>query len=121
MNIAKILEVLRPGIVIGEQGSECSIAMGADGVPYIETWNRADKPPTPEELKAAEPAALAAQQAEAVKVAESTTARDDAKRALTALDTIIGGIDGATLAQAKTAIKQLAQIQRNVILAALGR
>jgi len=79
--------------------------------------------PMPDE-KAIDAAALemeASQQAEAVKVAESTTARDDAKRALTALDTIIGGIDAATLAQAKTAIKQLAQIQRNVILAALGR
>lgn len=66
-------------------------------------------------------AALALVQAEAVKVAESTTARDDAKRALTALDTIIGGIDAATLVQAKTAIKQLAQIQRHIIIALLGR
>jgi len=66
-------------------------------------------------------AAIAAVQADELKAVESTTARDDAKRALTALDTIIAGIDAATLAQAKTAIKQLAQIQRNVILAALGR
>ena len=63
----------------------------------------------------------AAEQAEDAKRIESTTARDDAKRALTALDTIIAGIDGATLAQAKTAIKQLAQIQRHHILATLGR
>lgn len=66
-------------------------------------------------------AALVVAQAEAAKVAESITARDDAKRAIAALDTIIGGIDGATLAQAKTAIKQLAQIQKHIILATLGR
>lgn len=74
--------------------------------------------------KAIDAAALemeAAQQAEVVKVAESTTARDDAKRALTALDTIIAGIDGATLAQAKAAIKQEAQILRHLILATVGR
>ena len=66
-------------------------------------------------------AAIAVLQADELKVAESTTARDDAKRALATLDTIITGIDGATLAQAKTAIKQLAQIQRHIILATLGR
>lgn len=79
--------------------------------------------PQPDE-KAIDAAALemeAAQQAEAVKVAESTTARDDAKRALTALDAIIAGIDGATLAQAKAAIKQEAQILRHLILATVGR
>lgn len=63
----------------------------------------------------------AAQQAEAAKVLETTTARDDVKHALTALDTIIAGIDGATLVQAKAAIKQLAQIKRHIILATLGR
>jgi hypothetical protein len=59
--------------------------------------------------------------AEQTKRIESDTARDDAKRALSALDMIITGIDGATLAQAKAAIKQLAQIQRHHILATLGR
>lgn len=115
MNIAAILEHLYPGINLSP-GGECELVEGR-----IAKWRRAEKQPTPEELQAAEPAALAAQQAEAVKVAESTTARDDAKRALTALDTIIGGIDGATLAQAKAAIKQLAQIQRHIILATVGR
>lgn len=84
-------------------------------------WYSQSNKPTEAEIRAAEPAALAAQQAEVVKAAESTTARDDAKRALTALDTIIAGIDAATLAQAKTAIKQLAQVQRHIILALLGR
>lgn len=66
-------------------------------------------------------AALAVAQTEDAKRVESTTARDDAKRALAALDTIIAGIDAATLAQAKTAIKQEAQILRHLILATVGR
>lgn len=62
-----------------------------------------------------------AEQAKEAQKVESDLARVDAKRALSALDTIIQGIDGATLAQAKTAIKQLAQIQRHIILATVGR
>lgn len=66
-------------------------------------------------------AAIAAAQIKEAQKVESDAARDDAKRALAALDTIITGIDGATLTQAKTAIKQLAQIQKHIILATLGR
>ena len=77
--------------------------------------------PTEAEIEAAAPAALAALQAEADKRTEANLARDDVKRALSALDTIIQGIDAATLAQAKTAIKQLAQIQKHIILATVGR
>lgn len=84
-------------------------------------WLSAQPQPDDKAIDAAALEMEAAQQAEAAKVAESTTARDDAKRALTALDTIIAGIDGATLVQAKTAIKQLAQVQRHIILALLGR
>ena len=84
--------------------------------PFISRWNRVERQPTDAELLAAEPAALAAVAAEEARRIESTTARDDAKR-----DTIITGIDGATLTQAKTAIRQLAQIQRHIILATLGR
>ncbi len=73
--------------------------------------------PNPQEIAAQEAAA----QAEEAKRIESDTSRDDAKRALAALDTIIAGIDGATLAQAKAAIKQLAQIQKHIILATVGR
>lgn len=79
--------------------------------------------PQPDE-KAIDAAALemeAAHQAEAVKVAESTTARDDAKRALTALDTIIAGAPTATTAQLRAAIEQMARIQRHIILATVGR
>jgi hypothetical protein len=73
--------------------------------------------PNAQEIAAQE----AAEQAKEAERQESETARDDAKRALATLDTIIAGIDGATLAQAKTAIKQLAQIQRHIILATVGR
>lgn len=89
--------------------------------PYIKAWRRAEKQPTDAELKAAEPAALAALAAEDVKRIESDTARDDAKRALTALDTIIAGAPTATTAQMRTAIEQLARIQKHAILATLGR
>jgi len=84
-------------------------------------WLSGQARPTEAELQAVEPAALAALQAKEAQKVESDTARDDAKRALAALDTIITGIDAATLAQAKTAIKQLAQIQRHIILATVGR
>ncbi len=79
--------------------------------------------PMPDE-KAIDAAALemeAAQQAEVVKVAESTTARDDAKRALTALDTIIAGAPSATIVQLRAAVEQMARIQKHHILATLGR
>lgn len=84
-------------------------------------WLSAQPQPDEKALDAAAPTAEAAKQAEEAKRIESATARDDAKRALEHLDTIIAGIDGATLAQAKAAIKQLAQIQRHIILATVGR
>ncbi len=119
VNVAAILENLYPGIAIGPD-MDCNVEQ-IDGVVRIVGWKRQEKQPSIDDLRAAEPAALAALQAEQTKREESTTARDDAKRALTALDTIIAGIDGATLVQAKTAIKQLAQVQRHIILALLGR
>lgn len=76
------------------------------------------------DAKAIDAAALelaAAEQAKEVQRIEADTARDDAKRALSALDTIIGGIDAANLTQAKAAIRQLAQIQKHIILALVGR
>ena len=47
--------------------------------------------------------------------------RQRAKAAYTQLQTIVDGIDGATLAQAKTAIKQIAQISQDLIRATVGR
>lgn len=116
--LAAQLQTLFPGIKIGpgDAGDEC--ILGDRG---IAVWRRAEKQPTLDELKAAEPAALAAEQAEEAKRIESTTARDDAKRALAALDTIIAGAPTATTAQMRTAIEQLARIQKHAILATLGR
>lgn len=115
MSLFATLEYLYPGIAI-VPGGDCEIVEG-----QIAKWRRAEKQPTDAELKAAESVALAALQAEEAKRQESTAARADAKQALSALDTIIAGIDSATLAQAKAAIKQVAQIQRHIILATLGR
>lgn len=119
MNVAAILEVLYPGIAIGP-GMDCNVEQ-IDGATRVVNWRRQEKQPTPEELKAAEPAALAAIESEQAKRVESTTARDDAKRALAALDTIIAGAPTATTAQLRAAVEQLARIQKHVILAAVGR
>ena len=119
MNVAAILESLYPGIAIGPD-LDCNVEQ-IDGVVRVVNWKRAEKQPTMAELRTAEPAALATLQAQESKRIESDTARSEAKQALAALDTIIAGIDGATLAQAKTAIKQEAQILRHLILATVGR
>ena len=116
--LAAQLQTLFPGIKIGpgDDGDEC--ILGDRG---IAKWRRQERQPTEAELQAAEPAALAAQQAEEAKRVESHAARDDAKRALAALDTIIAGAPTATTAQMRTAIEQLARIQKHAILATLGR
>ena len=84
-------------------------------------WFAATPQPDDKAMDAAAADLAAAEQAEEARRIESHTARDDAKRALAALDTTIAGIDSATLAQAKAAIKQLAQIQKHIILATVGR
>lgn len=66
-------------------------------------------------------AVRAAQQEEQAKRQESDTARDDTKRALAALDTIIANAPSATTAQLRTAAEQLARIAKHHILATLGR
>ena len=85
------------------------------------TWHSHLPRPTEKEIDTAAPAALAALEAQAVKVAESATARDDAKRALTALDTIIAGAPTATTAQLRAAVEQMARSQKHIILATVGR
>lgn len=65
--------------------------------------------------------AVVAVQAEDSKRLESDTARDDAKRALAALDTIIAGAPTATNAQMRTWLEQLARISKHHILATVGR
>ncbi len=117
MSIAKAINVLFPGI---DFERECLLVDNGAG-PRIAKWSRPEKQPTDAEIAAAQVLVDAAESAQEAKRVESDAARDDAKRALSALDTIIAGIDAATLAQAKTAIKQLAQIQRHIILATVGR
>ena len=92
----------------------------ADKGVFIKWLSQAPQP----DGKALDAAALelaTAEQAEEAKRTESDTARDDAKRALAALDTIIAGAPIATTAQMRTAIEQLARIQKHAILATLGR
>ena len=115
MSIASTLAYLYPNIDLAP-GGECEIVEGR-----IAKWRRAERQPTDAELKAAEPAALVAEQAEEAKRVESATARDDAKRALTALDAIIAGAPTATIVQLRAEVEQMAQIQRHIILATLGR
>ncbi len=117
MNLAKAIEVLFPSINFER---ECLLVDNGDG-PRIAKWNRPEKQPTKAEIDAAQVQADAAEQAALAAKVEATTARADAKQAIAALDTIISGIDVATLTQTKTAIKQLAQIQRHIILATIGR
>lgn len=111
------LQYLFPGIDLSRD-----VLIEDDGKgPRIAKWLRAEKQPTDAELLAAEPAALEALQAEDAKRVESATARDDAKRALAALDTIIAGAPTATIVQLRTAVEQMARIQKHHILATLGR
>lgn len=104
-----IIESIVPGCV--------GVADNEDGTYRVDFADKESRLATKAEMDAV----AAHLQAEAAKRVESDSARSDAKRALTALDTIIGGIDAATLVQAKAAIKQLAQIQRHIIIALLGR
>ncbi len=115
--LARAIAQLFPGI---DFERECILVDDGKG-PYISNWNRPEKQPTEAEIAAAQVLADVAEAAQEAKRAESTTARDDAKRALTALDTIIAGAPTATTAQLRTAVEQLARIQKHLILATLGR
>lgn len=119
VNVAAILESLHPGIAIGPE-LDCNVEQ-IEGVVRIVNWRRQEKQPTPDELKAAEPAALAALQAKVTERLESDTARDDAKRALSHLDTIIANAPTATTAQLRAAVEELARISKHHILATVGR
>lgn len=111
------LKYLFPGIDLS-----ADVVIEDDGKgPRIAKWLRAERQPTDAELLAAEPAALAAEQAEAAKRIESDTARDDAKRALAALDTIIATAPTATTAQMRTGMEQLARMLKHLLLATVGR
>lgn len=84
-------------------------------------WLAAASQPDDAAIDAAALDLATAEQAEQVKRVESDTARDDAKRALSALDTIIAGAPTATIVQLRAAVEQMARIQKHHILATLGR
>ncbi len=115
--LARAIAQIVPGI---DFERECILVDEGRGA-YIAKWNRPEKQPTDAEIAAAQVLADVAEQEKADKRIESDTARIEAKRAIEHLDTIIAGIDGATLAQAKMAIKQLAQYLKHVIIAEMGR
>lgn len=84
-------------------------------------WLSAQPQPDDKAIDAAALELAAVMQAkEALKV-ESDTARDEAKRAIAHLDTIIAGAPTATTAQLRAAVEQMARIQKHIILATLGR
>lgn len=112
-----VLRHMYPDVEFGED-----VLLQDDGKgPYIRRWSRVEREPTLAEIEAAAPAANAALQAEEAKRIESTTARDDAKRAIEHLDTIIAGAPTATTAQLRAGMEQLARIQKHIILATVGR
>jgi hypothetical protein len=117
VNLSVTLAHLFPGM---DFEREC-VLQDDGGGPYIKAWRRAERQPTDAELKAAEPAAIAAEQAKEAQKVESDTARDEAKRAIQHLDTIIAGAPTATNAQMKTWVEQLARIAKHHILATVGR
>jgi hypothetical protein len=100
---------LFPGINFQD---ECILQDEGAG-PYIKAWRRAEKQPTLEELRAAEPAALAAAQAKEAQKVESDTARSEAKQAYSGLQPLIEHKDPA--------IALLASIMQKHLLATLGR
>ena len=116
----KLAEAIRRIIPDIDFERECLLVDNGKG-PEIAKWARPEKQPTEAEIASAAALVDADEQAQAAKVAESTTARDDAKRALAALDTIIAGAPTATNAQLRAAVEQMARIQKHLILATVGR
>jgi len=84
-------------------------------------WLSAQPQPDDKAIDAAALELATVEQAKEAQKLESDTARDDAKRALAALDTIIAGAPTATIVQLRTAVEQMARIQKHHILATLGR
>ena len=112
--IAESLQYLYPGITLGPvgEGADCAIVDEGKG-PRIAEWNRQERQPTLAELKAAEPAALAAVQVQEAKRVESDTARVDAKQAYSELEPLRSHKDPA--------IALLAAIMQKHLLATVGR
>ena len=122
--IAETLRFMFPGIVLGTlgDGADCAIVDEGKG-PRIVEWRRAEKQPTIAEIEAAWPAVQVAMAAEAAARKKDDDQRRagvvEAKRAYTRLQTIIDGADTATVAQMRTAIKQIAIDVQHLIRAAV--
>lgn len=91
---------------------ECILVDDGKG-PYIAKWARPEKQPTEAEIAAAQVLADAADQAREAKLAESATARDEAKQAYSAIEPLRSHKDPA--------IALIADVLCKHLLATLGR
>lgn len=117
--IAETLEYLFPDI---DFERECLLEDDGKG-PRIVKWLRAEKQPTLQEIEAAWPVVRVAllQEKETQRIADEQQQGGivEAKRAYTRLQTIIDGVDTATIVQLRAAIKTLARDVQHLIRATI--
>lgn len=117
--IAETLEYLFPDI---DFERECLLEDDGKG-PRIVKWLRVEKQPTIKELEAVWPAVQAALETKALELKAANDAQKagivEAKRAYTRLQTIIDGVDTATIVQLRAAIKTLARDVQHLIRATI--
>lgn len=85
---------------------------------YLE-WLSAARQPTAQEIEAAAPGALAAAQAEELEKQQQQAGIVEAKRAYARMQAIIDGVDTATIAQLRLAVKEIARDIQHLIHAAV--
>jgi len=103
-------------------GRDCDLVDDGKG-PYIAAWRRQEKQPTLQELEAIFPVAKAAFDAEVTtkQTLENQQAAGiiEAKRAYARMQAIIDGVDTATIAQLRLAVKEIARDIQHLIHAAV--
>lgn len=113
------LRRLFPGIDTLE---DCIVVDDGKG-PYIAKWNRQEKQPTKEEIEALFPAVAEAIRLEELANKQAKEQQDAgivaAKSAYARLQTIIEGVDTATIVQLRAAIKILARDMQHLIRATI--
>lgn len=116
------VETLRrmfPGIDTLE---DCVVVDDGKG-PYIAKWNRQEKQPTKEEIEALIPSVVESIRLEELANKQVKDQQDagivEAKRAYARLQTIIDGVDTATIVQLRAAIKTLARDVQHLIRATI--
>ena len=114
-----VLRFMFPNIKFGPNGDCTLIDEGAGS--FIYQWLLGVPQPTQAEVDAAIPQANAAQVLADTNKAQDAASLGQTKAAYASLQTLIDGIDTATLAQAKAAIKLIAQINQHLIRATVGR